>query len=132
VRAPASAGVPPVFLPPAKQRSKRARRSSASGTDCDETGQSGGVVLAAAGKLAPRASACLSDVPMSFAGSGGSAFRVRRSSRVRKTCMGALAEEQSFVMLVLCVPWTAAVMAKSCAGAADAVPVSVVCLAAHE
>jgi len=89
VRAPVSAGVPPVFLPPAKQRSKRARRSSASGTDCDETGQSGGVVPLAAGKLAPRASACLSDVPMSFAGSGGSAFRVRSSSRARSGGVGA-------------------------------------------
>ena len=80
---------PPAFLPPLKQRSKRARRS-ASGTDCDEVGQSGGPASGAPSPFAQKpygrapgpydrvgASCGASDVLVSFAGSGGSAFRVR-------------------------------------------------------
>ena len=80
---------PPAFLPPLKQRSKRAR-CSASGTDCDEVGQSGGRASGAPSPFSQKpysrvlgpydrvgASCGASDVLVSFAGSGGSAFRVR-------------------------------------------------------
>ena len=79
-------------MPPLKKRA----RYSASGTDCDEMGQSGGPASVAPSPFAQKscgrasgpyerigAGCGASDVLVSFAGSGGSAFRVREWAAAR-------------------------------------------------
>ncbi|KAK9836288.1 hypothetical protein WJX81_002210 [Elliptochloris bilobata] len=102
---------PAAFLPSLKQRSKRARRSASGGTGCDEVGQSTGPPSSAPSPYAVKpydsVAACgAPDALVSFAGSGGSAFRKvpQRGRGVRPAAASAdsIGSENSKSLCAVC------------------------------